>query len=159
MSNGRVTLPTSTRYREHLWPGPWIFVSTALIIPACLLVFLPINSTVGVIVALAAYALIVIVLVVSTPVVTVSATELVAGRARLPLAVIGAVQGFTKDAAQLERGQHLDARAWLQIRGWIDPVIKVDVDDAADPTPYWLLSTRHPDALIAAIDLARAPRT
>jgi len=133
-------------------------VSTALIIPACLLVFLPINSTVGVIVAFAAYAVIVVLLIVSTPAVTVSATELVAGRARLPIAVIGGVEGFTKEAAQLERGQRLDARAWLQIRGWIDPVIKIGVDDAADPTPYWLLSTRHPDALIAAIEHARSER-
>ncbi len=133
-------------------------MSTALIIPACLLVFLPINSTVGVIVAFAAYAVIVVLLIVSTPAVTVSASELVAGRARLPITVIGSIEGFTKEAAQLERGQRLDARAWLQIRGWIDPVIKINVEDAADPTPYWLLSTRHPDALIAAIDHARSGR-
>jgi hypothetical protein len=139
-----------------LWPGPWIFVSTALIIPACLLVFLPINLTVGVIVAVAAYAVIGTLLVLSTPAIEVTATELVAGRARLPLALAGRVEGFTKETAQLERGQRLDARAWLLIRGWIDPVVKIEVDDEADPTPYWLLSTRHPQALSAAIDDARS---
>ena len=38
-------------YSERLLPGPMIFVMCALIIPASLLVFLPINMTVGVIVA------------------------------------------------------------------------------------------------------------
>jgi hypothetical protein len=150
-----VTSPTTPGYRERLWPGPWIFVSTALIIPACLLVFLPINQTIGVIVAVAAYAVIVALLVLSTPAIEVTASELIAGRARLPLSLAGRIEGFTKETAQLERGQHLDARAWLLIRGWIDPVVKVEVDDAADPTPYWLLSTRHPEALIAAINDAR----
>lgn len=156
MSNGSVTTPTTPGYRERLWPGPWIFVSTALIMPAFLLVFLPINQTIGIIVAVAAYAVIVALLLLSTPAIEITATELVAGRARLPLAVVGDIEGFTKEAAQLERGQRLDARAWLQIRGWVDPVVRVEVDDAADPTPYWLLSTRHPEAVIAAIEQSRA---
>ena len=158
VSNGRVTPPTTPGYRERLWPGPWIFVSTALIIPACLLVFLPINQTIGVIVALAAYAVIVALLLISTPAIEVTSTELIAGRARLPLALVGRIEAFAKEAAQLERGQRLDARAWLHIRGWIDPVVKIDVDDPADSTPYWLLSTRRPEAMIAAIDRARSER-
>ncbi len=138
-----------------MWPGPWIFVSTALIIPACLLVFLPINATIGVVVAVAAYAVIAALLLLSTPAIEVTATELVAGRARLPLALVGEVAAFTSSEAQLERGQRLDARAWLLIRGWVDPVVKVQVNDDADPTPYWLLSTRRPAAIIAAIEHAR----
>jgi hypothetical protein len=55
----------------------------------------------------------------------------------------------------LERGQRLDARAWLLIRGWISPVVKIEVLDAADPAPYWLVSTRKPDAVIDAINRAR----
>jgi len=40
-----------TIYREKLWPAPWLFISTALVIPASLLVFLPINQLAGIIVA------------------------------------------------------------------------------------------------------------
>jgi Protein of unknown function (DUF3093) len=142
-------------YRERLFPGPWIFVITALVIPASLLVFLPINMTLGVICAAVLYASCVILLIVGSPRIEVTDTMLVAGRARLPLPNVGDAKGFTGTEATQERGPRLDARAWLVIRGWISPVVRVDVKDATDPTPYWLVSTRHPADLIEALRKAR----
>ena len=137
-------------------PGPSIFVITALIIPASLLVFLPINQTVGVICAVVLYSACVILLVIGSPRIEVTDAALIAGRARLPLANTGEARGFTGADATAERGTRLDARAWLVIRGWISPVVKVNVNDDADPTPYWLVSTRHPKDLVAALEKARA---
>jgi hypothetical protein len=151
VSNGWVTI-----YRERLWPAPWLFISTALVIPASLLVFLPINQTAGVIVAVVLYLGCVVLLLLGSPRLAVTETELLAGRARLPISAIGAANGFAGMEARLERGQRLDARAWLMIRGWVDPVVRLRVDDVSDPTPYWLLSTRHPDEVIAAIAQAKA---
>ena len=143
-----------THYRERLWPAPWLFISTALVIPASLLVFLPINTTVGIVVAIVLYLGCAGLLLLGSPVVEVTETHFVAGRARLPLALLGPVEGFSGDAARLERGQRLDARAYLVIRGWIDPVVKVGVDDDADPAPYWLVSTRNPSSLTEALAAA-----
>jgi len=140
-----------TTYRERLWPAPWLYLATALIIPATLLVFVPINFTVGVVVAVVFYLGITAALVFGSASIEVTETELVAGRARLPLEVIGDVTSFAGDEATLERGRRLDARAWLLLRGWITPVVKIEVRDAEDPTPYWLLSSRHPEAIAAAI--------
>jgi hypothetical protein len=138
-------------FRERLWPAPWLFISTALVIPASLLVFLPINPTSGLIVAIVLYAVCVGGLLAGAPTVEVSATELRAGRARLPLSAVAKATAFVGAEAQAERGQRLDARAWLLIRGWISPVVRVELDDADDPTPYWLISTRRPDELAAAL--------
>ena len=151
MSNSQVTI-----YRERLWPAPWLFISTALVIPASLLVFLPINQTVGVIVAIVLYAGCVILLLAGSPVVRVTDSEFVAGKARLPIAIVGTVSGFSGTDARDERGPRLDARAWLLIRGWVDPVVKVEVVDADDPTPYWVVSTRRPAAVIDAVASAKA---
>ncbi|MCU1440447.1 MAG: hypothetical protein JWP85_1444 [Rhodoglobus sp.] len=145
-----------TIYRERLWPAPWLFLATALVIPASLLVFLPINQTAGIVTAIALYAGCVVLLLVAAPSITVTETELVAGKARLPLEAVGQVKHFSRDEAQLERGQRLDARAWLMIRGWIDPVVRVEVLDELDPTPYWLLSTRRPRELAEALGRVRA---
>ncbi|HAM28023.1 MAG TPA: DUF3093 domain-containing protein [Microbacteriaceae bacterium] len=145
-----------TIYRERLWASPWVFLSTALVIPASLLVFLPINRIAGVIVAIALYAACVAILIATSPVVEVTSEHFAAGRARLPLEFVGAAQGFEGDEATLERGQRLDARAWLLIRGWISPVVTVQVTDANDPTPYWLVSTRRPGELVKALAEARA---
>ncbi len=144
-----------TIYRERLWPAPWLFISTALVIPASLLVFLPIDTTTGVVVAIVLYATCVVALLMAAPVVAVTTTEVRAGRARLPLTVVGSVEAYRGDEARLERGQRLDARAWLLIRGWVSPVVKIEVLDETDPTPYWLVSTRAPDAVIEAIARAR----
>jgi len=143
-------------YRERLLPGPMIFVMTALVIPASLLVFLPINLTLGVACATVLYAACVILLIVSSPWIEVTDAALLAGRARLPLPNVGDAVGFSGSEATQQRGPKLDARAWLVIRGWISPVVKVDVLDDGDPTPYWLVSTRHPNDLIAALKKAKA---
>jgi hypothetical protein len=145
-----------TIYRERLWAAPWLFISTALVIPASLLVFLPINQLVGVIVAIVLYLGCVVLLLAGSPAIAVTETEFVAGKARLPIANVGTVAGFLGLDARDERGPRLDARAWLVIRGWIDPVVKVEVLDPDDPTPYWIVSTRNPAALIDAVARAKA---
>ncbi len=140
-----------TAFRERLWPAPWLFISTALVIPASLLVFLPISMTAGIAVAAGLYLLCVVALLASAPLIEVTDTELHAGRAVLPLSVIDAATAYLAAEAQHERGPALDARAWLLIRGWVSPVVKVSLNDPADPTPYWLVSTRRPDELVAAL--------
>lgn len=143
-------------YRERLWPSLWVFLSAALVIPASLLVFLPINFAVGMVTAVVLYTGCVLALIVTSPRVVVSASQLVAGRARLPLKLAGETQSFVGEEARLERGQRLDARAWLVIRGWIDPVVRITNLDAGDPAPYWLVSTRRPKAFAAALAEAQA---
>jgi hypothetical protein len=142
-------------YRERLWATPWLFISTLLVIPAVILVFAPINLAVGIVLGIAFYVAFVVFLLATAPTIRVTKEELVAGRASIPLRFIGEPRAFRGDAAVLERGQRLDARAWLLIRGWVKPVVKIPVLDADDPTPYWLLSTRNPDRLVRVLDEAR----
>ncbi len=146
-------------YKERLWAAPWLYVATALIIPACLVVFAPINFTAGVIVALVLYAIFVGALIASSPTIRITDSTLFAGRAQIPLAFVGGARSYDGNDAFLERGQRLDARAWLLIRGYIKPVVKVPVLDAIDPVPYWLLSTRTPNRFIKALDKARSVAT
>ena len=145
-----------TPYRERLWPAAWLFFATALVIPASLLVFVPIDLGVGAIVAVVLYAGCVAALLFGAPVIEVTEEHFVAGKARLPIRFVGSAEGFAGEEATLERGQRLDARAWLVLRGWVSSVVRVEVADAEDPTPYWLVSTRHPDRIVKALAEARA---
>ncbi|MGV8912327.1 MAG: DUF3093 domain-containing protein [Rhodoglobus sp.] len=138
-------------YRERLWPTAWLYISTALVIPASILVFMPINILAGYITAVVLYSGIVLFLLSTAPTIEVADGELRAGKARLPVEIIGTVTTFNGQEATLERGQRLDARAWLMIRGWVAPVAKIEVNDESDPTPYWLLSSRTPELLAEAI--------
>jgi len=144
-----------TIYRERLWASAWLFLAVALVIPATLLVFLPINRLAGVIVAILLFAGCVAALLAASSPVVVTTEAFTAGVARLPIEHVGRAEGFTGSEAVLQRGQRLDSRAWLLIRGWIGPVVAVEVVDEGDPTPYWLVSTRHPDRLVAALEEAK----
>jgi hypothetical protein len=149
-----VTAP-QTLYRERLWASVWFFLATALVIPASLLVFFPISAGVGIAVAILLYAGCVAVLIVNSAVLLVTTEAFHAGRARLPIQFVGAVTAYREPDATVQRGAQLDARAWPLIRGWVSPVVRVTVTDHDDPTPYWLVSTRHPEKLVEALETAR----
>ena len=138
-------------YREKLWPSPWLFIIIALVIPASLLVFLPISLLVGVLTAAGLYLGSAALLVLASPTVRVSGGVLTAGRATIETTLLGDAVPFEGAEATLERGQRLDARAWLCLRGWVDPVVKIPLEDPDDPTPYWLVSSRNPEGLKAAL--------
>jgi hypothetical protein len=81
-----------------------------------------------------------------TPVV-VTGDELRVGDACLPLAFVGAVQIVPVTAKRKALGPHLDPAAFVVHRGWVGPLLRVQLTDPADPTPYWMFSTRHPERL------------
>jgi len=142
-------------YRERLWPSPWIFLSTALVIPASILVLAPINLTVGFITAGVLYAAIVVALLMTTPLIEVRNGMLQAGSARVPLTATGLATPAEGEEARRQRGVELDARAWLLIRGWVHGLVRVPIDDPADPVPYWVVSSRHPGRMAEAINSSR----
>jgi hypothetical protein len=140
-----------------------VFLATALVIPASLLVFLPINVFAGIGTGIVLYAGCVVLLVIGSPTLEVTERGFTAGRASLPARHVGSAAGFTREDATRERGPALDARAWLLIRGWVEGVVTVEVADDRDPVPYWLVSTRRPDELVSALERVRPsaarPRT
>ncbi|AMB58296.1 DUF3093 domain-containing protein [Microterricola viridarii] len=136
-----------------------MFVSTALVIPASILVLAPISVPAGIVTAIILYAGCVGLLLLASPRITLTADRLTAGRASVPIAAVAAATSCEGAEAFAERGPRLDARAWLLIRGWVKSVVKVELSDPSDPTPYWLLSSRRPTELAAAINRSRRPET
>jgi len=142
-------------YRERLLPPLSVFVACALLVPATLLAFLPINSTVGAVMAVVFYVGAVVALVLTSPVLTIDDEGFTAGRARLFAHEIGEAEGFSGADATKERGPRLDARAWTLFRGWVRPVVKISLTDLDDPAPYWLVSTRRPDEVVRRLEALR----
>ena len=77
-----------------------------------------------------------------------------AGRARVELRFVGEVVPLDAETTRLVAGRDADARAYLLLRPYRKKAVKVSLRDPADPTPYWLVSTRRPDALAAALTRA-----
>ena len=114
----------------------------------------------------------------SRPTVLVSEGELRAGPARLPLAAVGEVSALDETQTRALRGPRGDPAAFLLMRPNLRLAVYVEVarpgaetrvhrrlrgfrlrDETIRPAmaaPYWLVCTRHPAELVAAINEARA---
>ena len=79
---------------------------------------------------------------------------LYAGRAHISVDLIGPAETLDPEEARRVHGVEADARAFLLTRPYLKRAVRIPVRDPADPTPYWLLSTRHPDELAAVLALA-----
>lgn len=146
---------TAVEYRERLSPSLWALVAAAVCGPMAAVVFSPLDTTLALFIGLIVSVGIVAALLALAPVVEVSEGELRAGRAHIPVDLLGVPSGVVAEEARTARGSGLDHRAWHVIRGGIDGIVTVPVTDPDDPTPYWVVSTRTPDRLIAAIQRAQ----
>ncbi|MFE6037860.1 MULTISPECIES: DUF3093 domain-containing protein [unclassified Streptomyces] len=83
--------------------------------------------------------------------VRVVAGALVAGDARIPLSALGDAEALDAEEARAWRSYKADPRAFMLLRSYIPTAVRVKVTDPDDPTPYVYLSTREPQALVAAL--------
>lgn len=83
--------------------------------------------------------------------VQVASDELRVRDAHVPLDLIESVVAL--DARTLRRlvGRDGDPQAFVAIRPWVGPGVQVILDDPDDPTPYWVVSSRRPTELVAAL--------
>ncbi|WP_168700418.1 DUF3093 domain-containing protein [Gordonia paraffinivorans] len=82
--------------------------------------------------------------------------ELHAHRARLPRSVIARGATVPPSAKSAALGRQLDPAAYLVHRFWVKTMVLLVLDDPDDPTPYWLVSTRHPEKVLEALGLSDA---
>ncbi|WP_306324435.1 DUF3093 domain-containing protein [Streptomyces venezuelae] len=86
----------------------------------------------------------------------VVAGSLVAGDARIPVSALGAAEALDAEEARAWRTHKADPRAFMLMRSYVARAVRVEVTDPSDPTPYVYLSSREPEALVAALDAVRA---
>lgn len=80
-----------------------------------------------------------------------------AGRARIEAAHVGTAEPLDAEETRRVAGRDADARAYLLLRPYLKRSVKVQINDPADPAPYWLVSSRHPDALAGALNALVRP--
>lgn len=73
------------------------------------------------------------------------------GPAHLPVAVIARSAEIPATAKSAALGRQLDPAAYVLHRAWVGPMVLVVLDDPNDPTPYWLVSCRHPERVLSSL--------
>ncbi|OBK27886.1 hypothetical protein A5634_21210 [Mycobacterium asiaticum] len=156
MSDTRVA-PQSVRYRERLWvPWWWWPLGFALAAIASFEVNLGLRSLpnwlpYATLFAVAAGVLLWLGRVEVRVTADGDAVELWAGQAHLPVTVIARSAVVARTAKSAALGRQLDPAAFVVHRAWIGPMALLVLDDPDDPTPYWLVSCRHPERVLSAL--------
>lgn len=72
--------------------------------------------------------------------------------ARAPVTAFGPPQALDRRGARLALGR---ADAFYCVRPWMPGAVLLPVTDPADATAFWLVGSRRPEALAAAVQAAR----
>jgi Protein of unknown function (DUF3093) len=87
--------------------------------------------------------------------VRLDADGLIAGRAQLPYWAMGEVRALDPGETHRLLGAEADRRAFHVVRPYVPTGVRIAITDPADPTPYWLVSTRRPESLVRALEAGR----
>ncbi|MBP2369055.1 DUF3093 domain-containing protein [Pseudonocardia parietis] len=82
---------------------------------------------------------------------TVRDGKLISNGRTLPLSVVGVTDIVAKADKQQALGPDLDPTAYVLHRGWVGPLVRVEITDQDSDEPYWVVSSRRPEELRAAI--------
>ncbi len=78
------------------------------------------------------------------------------GRSVIERRYVGAVASLDAEQTRRRGGVEADARAHLVLRPYVATAVEIVLDDDADSVPYWLVSSRRPAQLAAALQAGRA---
>lgn len=93
----------------------------------------------------------------SSATVEVAGQALRAGKDTLALSGAGEVIALDETQAMALRGPRADPSAHILLRPYLKRAVYVGLADPGNGVPYWLIATRHPERLAAAIEDARPP--
>lgn len=149
----------TVRYRERVIPGfSWWIVVASLVAMIAIAYGAALGTGIGVLVAIVLGPIAIVALIRSSPVISVTEHEVACGVAALPSGtwrqprtVVGA------ELTSIRRGHAADAgdRVYQVVPAWYARTgVLLPLDDASDPHSAWLIATRHPDRLTAALALS-----
>jgi len=85
----------------------------------------------------------------------ISDGELRVRGAHLPLTYVSGSVALDAETLRRVVGREGDPAAFVSIRPWIGGGVQLWLDDPDDPTPYWVVSTRHPRQVLEAVRASR----
>ena len=138
----------TTLYREFQIANLSSFLPNLLIAPAVWLVFAPINDQIGLVTSIVLTLASIAIRILTTRTIEVTSDALRIGNAGIPRKALGKAISVDTQDQFTERGSNLDSRAFLALKSGLPGLVKIEVADLEDPTPYLLISTRRASELV-----------
>jgi hypothetical protein len=133
-------------------PVRWWIVAALAVLTVFVITAVPAGTLAGVVVAgVVAVALTALFIRYGGALVEVDAERLRAGRASIERVHLGTAEALTGEAVRNAFGRDCDPAAYLVLRSYLPGAVRVEITDPHDPAPYWLITTRNPERLAAAL--------
>lgn len=140
------------RYRERLTvPAAWWLLSGLFALSLLLAFGFYLGPVWGVGVGVLSFLVAAAVFVAAAVEIVVTDTALRVGRANVERRYLGEVTALDPAATRRRGGPDADARAYLVLRPYVSTAVEIALLDDDDPAPYWLVASRRPQALAAAL--------
>ena len=134
-------------YRERVLPSIGNLTLPLLLFLSVFVIMLPLNLEFALPLA-SVFALgLSVLMFLSSPIVVVTDTELIVKGARIERKYLGNVSVVPRDEIFEALGRDLNANAWLSIQASVKGLVKIEITDPEDSSPYWMVSTRQPEVL------------
>ncbi|NBU22863.1 MAG: DUF3093 domain-containing protein [Actinobacteria bacterium] len=143
-------------FSERLLPATTTYLALSLSGPMVLLAALPFGFDLALILGVAVPIGLAALATWIAPIIKVTSEDLIAGRFKIPRSIISEAKALDRDQARFERGPGMNANARMLLRGDIPEMVRIELNDPEDPTPYILVSTRKAQALVSALGANRA---
>ena len=139
-------------YKERALPSLGFYAATLFLPVALFLVALPFSEEVGFAIAVGSISSMLTFSWITAPLITLTDTNLSIGKVQIENKYLGKATEFVGDEAFKERGQRLDTRAFTKFQIGVKQLVKIEITDEQDPTPYWLIASRNPEVLAGIIN-------
>jgi hypothetical protein len=139
-------------YSETVRPPFWLLAFIFFLLgSAALAIWAAFDNRSGLIALIIALALLPVLNYAMVLRISLTERELRVGRAHIERTYVGRSQVLTIDEMRLTRGRDADPAAYLALRFWQPRGVKIEVRDARDSTPYWLISSKNAKRLVEAL--------
>jgi hypothetical protein len=144
-----------TLFSETLIPGISLFLCLFIMAPSITVVLWPVAPTLAIVTGLAATGLAAAIVIATAPRIRVieesGQSTLSVGNARIPIEFIGNAFIVPEDQRSHAKGPGLDARSHRVFQVGVRDLVRLDLVDPTDPTPYWLIASRKPNELVKSL--------
>jgi hypothetical protein len=145
-------LPATSLYKERVLPTIYFYIASITLPVSLILVALPFSELVAFGLALLSIPTVLVLSWVGSPLISLTDQTLSIGQVSIETKYLGKAQVVSSQDAFAERGVKLDSRAFTKFQIGVKQLVKIEITDSADPTPYWLIATRNPEVLAGLIN-------
>jgi hypothetical protein len=135
----------SASYSERVFPGLSFFLATLFAPAALYLIVLAFDDLWALITFVVSELAIIFLGLFAAPTLSLSSKTLSIGNVQIPTQYVKAITVIEQSSQQSEKGPKLNPSAYVRFQVGVKGLLKVELNDPNDPTPYWLISSRNPD--------------